>query len=75
MDKGLTMSPLMVMVSFMQPKELLVSVTGGGAETTATGLPSLIINKGFFVFLTFCNKDKQVVLNFEMVTVSITKLH
>jgi hypothetical protein len=54
------MSALMVMASFMQPKALLVSVTDGGAETTATGLPSLIINKGFLSFLLFVIKTNRL---------------
>ena len=69
------MFPVMVMASFIQPKELLASIVGGGAETNATGLPSLVISRGFLVFLTFCNKAKQVVLNFEIGTVSIYTLH
>ncbi len=60
------MSPVILIVSFIDPIQALRSSTAVGGTTSATGLPKRVNRIGFFVARTCSSKARHLALNSEM---------
>jgi len=68
---GLIISPLITIVSFIQPKALFAFGGGGGGVIMATGSPRFVTIKDSPLAFTRSSKARQVALNFEIAICSI----